>query len=295
MTKTNKILLLGGNGLLGKAISLTLSGYNVLQPSRSTLDISDYSALDLYAQLHHPSIIINATGCPKVDLCEEQPALSENINFRSVSNMAKVCSGLDIPLIHFSSDYIFDGKAKFPYSEKDLPNPLNMYGVHKLQAEKVISSSLNKFLILRVSWLYGITRPNFFTLITDSIKQNRPVLQIVDDQLGTPNSVDFIAREAAFLINYIDNHKNNVPWGIFHISCTETTSWYDFACNISRLANAGVEIKPISSKSYNSQQNILTKRPLYSTLNSLNYAQTFNREMPSWQTCLSDFCRDNLN
>lgn len=292
MSNNSNVLIIGASGLLGTAIAHHLHSFKPLTPSRSDLDITNVESIDRYLNTNNPCIIINASGYANVDLCEKNPKTSEKINSMAISLLSKACKKFEIPLIHFSTDYVFNGVKRIPYKESDSPSPLNEYGKHKLEAENLIKATLNKYLIFRISWLYGPSKPTFLSLITESTKRGNS-LNIVNDQFGTPNSVDFISREIYYLITLLKKNKKNIPWGLYHLSSYGETTWFNFAEKISKHSYAKAKIEPISTDQYIIKNGILTKRPYYTVLNSSKYESSFERHVPSWEDELIKYFINN--
>ena len=283
MSNNISILLLGGSGFLGSEIIKINNFFSILSPNKKHVDITDINSLDSFLEKHKPKLIINSAGLVNLEECEKKSSLSEKLNFQSVQNICDVCLKQNIPLIHISTDYVFGGCQNIPYIETDIPKPLNTYGIHKYEAEKHITTRLDKYLIIRTSWLYGKSKPNFFTLINQN-KNNQ--IDIVDDQIGTPNLVSFIANEIIFLVNSIFKNGFFSSWGTYHLSCNSQTSWFLFAKKINSFSKNPILIRPISSQLFNSKNNILSIRPAYSVLNSQKFTKTFGRSFMNWENYL---------
>jgi len=284
-----KILVLGPNGQIGYELQRSLLSLGHLKLcDRKMVDLSKLDDLRSFLFDYHPDIIVNAAAYTTVDLAETEPNQAYNINAEAVGVMAENAKKLDAWLIHYSTDYIFDGKKKGAYTEIDKTNPLSIYGETKLQGELAIKASACKHLIFRTSWLYSARRTNFVkTILHLAKKQNK--LNVVNDQIGSPTSAKLIADVTSLCLFKITEHKvstQNIN-GIYNIAAANETSWYDFAKHIiSKAQDLGVVflVKPENINSINSSElNLPAKRPINSTLNTQKLRDTFKLDLPSWQ------------
>ena len=284
-----KILLLGPNGQIGYELQRSLLSLGHLKLcDRKMVDLVKLDDLRSFLFNYHPDIIVNAAAYTSVDLAETEPNQAYNINAEAVGVMAENAKKLDAWLIHYSTDYIFDGKKKGAYTEIDKTNPLSIYGETKLQGELAIKASACKHLIFRTSWLYPARRTNFVkTILHLAKKQNK--LNVVNDQIGSPTSAKLIADVTSLCLFKITEHKvstQNIN-GIYNIAAANETSWYDFAKHIiSKAQDLGVVflVKPENINSINSSElNLPAKRPINSTLNTQKLRDTFKLDLPSWQ------------
>ncbi len=191
-----KILLLGKNGMLGSQFLKILSGssdFEMYAFSKDDLDITNKSDLDNILNKISPDFLINCAAYTAVDECETNKDLAFNINADAVKKMAEICDKKNICLIHFSTDYVFDGSKEQGYKENDIPSPINIYGESKLKGEKFITKNMSKYYIIRTSWLFGENGKNFVDTMIKLAKE-RPELNIVDDQIGSPTYTKDLAE-----------------------------------------------------------------------------------------------------
>ncbi|MBI1869923.1 MAG: dTDP-4-dehydrorhamnose reductase [Chlamydiae bacterium] len=258
-----KILITGASGMLGSDLVEVLKDeFQVIPLNHHDLDISDSHQVIKILELEHPSILINAAAYTKVDLCETNFDQARRINGEAVGILARACEERKIKLVHFSTDYVFDGKKKNPYVEEDLTHPLNAYGRSKLEGEKQILTCIKDFLLIRTSWLFGLKGPNFVDKIVERAHEygldSQKELKVVTDQIGSPTYSLDLAKALCFLI------KGGIR-GVFHITNSGVCSWYEFAVQILKRAGLGnVPVKPVQSEEFPSP----TQRPSYSVLSN---------------------------
>ena len=232
-----RILITGANGQVGWALK-QLAGqfpqHTAIALERRDLDITCKDAVSQAITKNNVSIVINAAAFTAVDKAEDNAESAFNINRDGVENLASSCLNADIPLLHISTDYVFNGKKTSPYLESDAPNPLGVYGHSKLAGEQAIAEQLNRFIILRTSWVFGLHGQNFVKTIL-RLCQDRRELNIIADQFGAPTSATSLAR---CLLQICDQYDNDIaiPWGLYHFTNTPATSWHGFACQIIDLA-----------------------------------------------------------
>lgn len=277
-----KILLVGSSGQLGqeiidlsKQLKLNLHDYN-----RKQLNIANFEQVRCKIIEIKPTYIINAAAYTLVDKAEIEPDLAFAANAKGVENLAVVADELDIPLLHISTDYIFNGEKKIAYLEEDKPNPLSVYGHSKLAGEILLKKSCSKYIILRVSWVFSNYGNNFVKSIIKLAKE-RYVLQIVADQRGAPTYAGDIAKTLFQIINYLD--KGCKAWGIYHYVGTPNSNWYEFAKEIVYEAKKKhklilEEIRPITALEYST----LATRPYNSELDCKKIEHIFNIKLNNW-------------
>lgn len=258
-----KIVLLGYAGQLGNAIGqqlnalgLTYQGYD-----RTQLDITNpHQLIELFSNAP-PEIVINCAAYTSVDLAETERDLCSDINEHAVANIANLCRENNTFLMHFSTDYVFDGAKKHPYVEEDTPNPINHYGTSKLAGEKAIVKICSKYCIIRTSWLYGVFGKNFRTKILQQAVSQK-TLNVISDQLGTPTQIAGLAAAVAKIVQHY-HAPTALPYGIYHFSDSTVMSWFQLAKAILKEANNNCVVMPISALTIKSP----AKRPNYSALN----------------------------
>jgi dTDP-4-dehydrorhamnose reductase len=258
-----KILVTGGNGQIATQIKVDFpSHWQLHLPSHDELDITDSRSIDRAMTTCEPDVVINTAAFTKVDLAEKNPTAAFAVNADAVGKLAQQCHIKKIPLIHLSTDYVFDGQASHPYPETHRPNPLNQYGLSKWRGEQAIVQHCESYVILRVSSVFGAYGHNFVKTILQLAAQQDP-LRLVVDQIHAPTAAASIAQVLVEIILALPTK----PWGIFHYCDKPETTWYDFACRIVDVAkrSRNLPIKtliPISSADFAA----FAQRPHYSVL-----------------------------
>ena len=282
------ILITGSKGQLGT--ELQKLGFSALDEVWFTdvdeLDVSNYEAIEQFVAKNEIDTIINCAAYTAVDTAEDEPELAEKINSIAVSNLAKVAYKQDCLLLHVSTDYVFDGTAREPYTEKMKTSPASVYGRTKLAGEKAIINSHCMYIILRTAWLYSAYGNNFVKTIR-RVATERGVLNVVSDQIGVPTYAEDLAKA---IIRIIADDSVVEKGGIYHFSDEGICSWYDFACEIVRLSNITCEVTPITTEQYPTK----AKRPAYSVLDKTKIKQVFAIQVPEWQDSLKR-CINVLN
>jgi dTDP-4-dehydrorhamnose reductase len=281
-----KILLTGKDGQVGFALHKKLASLGeVVATNRDMLDLSDPQAIRIFIDKTKPDIIINPAAYTKVDQAENESELAFQINAVAPQVLADKASELDIPIIHFSTDYVFDGLKHEPYLETDKVNPQSVYGQTKWQGEEAVRN-YKKHIILRASWVLSSYGQNFLKTILKLI-QEKTSLNVVSDQIGTPTSCEVLADVTYKIVETIFNDPNFKDFGTYHMTLDNETNWYRYACFITdeakRLGLAtcmtSKDIKPISSDAYPT----LAKRPMNSRLDTTKIKKTFMLELPHWE------------
>lgn len=288
-------LLCGKKGLLGRALQPWLPP-QAISTDRLALDFSHLENLRTYLHQHRPQVLINAVGYTQVDAAQSPPqtALCDLINHQAVTVLADYARQSGALLIHFSSDYVFDGQSDRPYTETDSPAPLNMYGLSKYQAEQVIINSQCRHLIFRLSWLYGDGGKSFVRTIMQralTATPASPPLSVVNDQIGTPTPVWWVAP---IIFSAIQAHQEQkLPSGLYHLSPAGQGSWYELAVYIVQQLhqlNLKNDFLPLPSWIQPTDQAhyvLPARRPAYSVLDNSLLQQFMPFERPHWQALLS--------
>lgn len=284
MNQIKKILITGVEGQVGSSIKNSLrKEFNTVGFNRNGLNISDLKNMRDVIISQNPDMVINPAAYTDVDAAEDNQKEAYLINAIAPGEIAKICSELSIPLIHFSTDYVFDGNKKNPYKENDNPNPKNFYGQSKLDGENLIIKNTKKYFIIRTSWVYSMSGKNFLTTMLKLFKENDE-LKIVSDQIGSPTSSNFIAEKILKLVRkyFVDNSAS--AYGIYNLSSSGETNWYEFAKAIHTISaiNNKLKIIPISSKEYITR----AKRPKMSVLNNDKISCFLREDNESWQDSL---------
>jgi len=288
-----RLLLFGANGQVGWKLQQYLTPLGEIKVcDKSNANFNNLLELKNIIRKFAPDIIINAAAFTNVDEAEDAEEISFQINAKAVGLLAYEAKLLDAWLIHYSTDYVFDGMQSEPYEEDDQTNPQTIYGKSKLQGEQLITESQCKHLILRTSWLYSIRGRNFLKTIINLAKEKNE-LRIVSDQIGAPTSAELVANITSMCILRIIQNKlasKNIS-GIYHLTASGSTSWHAFAeYFLTEAESLGEDflVKPTEIIAINSSELILpAKRPLNSMLNTGKLSRTFNLYLPSWQNLVS--------
>lgn len=280
----NRILLLGKNGQLGWELQRSLAPVGQLLALDRTEQGGDLAKLTELQQLvadYQPHIIVNAAAYTAVDKAEAEQPLAFSINSEAVRTLAKLAKQNDSWLIHYSTDYVFNGSGNSAWLESDLTNPLNSYGASKLAGEQAIQQETDKFLILRTSWVYGSYGNNFIKTMLRLAKE-RQELKVVADQIGAPTGAELLADVTAQLLQQLTPQVA----GLYHLTASGETSWYDYANFIFAEAKKYraeqlliKDVTMITSEAYATP----AKRPLNSRLATTKLTDTFNICLPAWQ------------
>ena len=285
-----KILLLGKNGQVGWALQRSLAplGELVALDAQSQIHCGDLSNLAGLAQTVRdvaPDVIVNAAAYTAVDKAESEPVLAHAINALAPGVLAQEAKRCGAWLVHFSTDYVFDGSGKQAWLETDAAAPLSVYGASKLAGEQAIMAAACQHLIFRTSWVYG-ARGNNFAKTMLKLAQERDSLKVVNDQIGAPTGADLLADVTAHAINTALQQPN--VSGLYHLVASGKTSWHEYATLVIEYARqAGLPIKVAQTAIHavpSSEFATVAKRPLNSRLNTSKLQQTFNLHLPDWQT-----------
>lgn len=290
-----KVLVTGSSGMLGRALCDVLSRcYQVFGmdlENRINLcqflkcDITRRQEVDRVFSGVYPDAVIHTAAYTDVDGCEINKEKADSVNRQGALNIATACRKSGAALFFISTDYVFDGKKKGPYRESDMPSPLNIYGRTKLEAEEFIRNSLPRYFIIRTSWLYGASGKNFVDTIR-AAAQSKPLLKVVDDQIGGPTYVSDLAEAIKNLLNRVKASAAKYS-GIYHITNSGKCSWYRLAGEIARLNNLTAKIVPIKS----SQLCRPAQRPKNSLLNNSKFNRLVHKPMRHWKKALTAYLK----
>ncbi len=283
-----KILLLGKNGQVGSELQISLASLGELTAwDRSDLDLSNPDSIREKIRALRPNIIVNAVAYTAVDKAESEPDLAMAVNGAAPGILAEEAARLDALLVHYSTDYVFDGAKSSPYTEQDAPNPLNVYGRSKLAGEQAICAQAPRFLIFRTSWVYDAHGKNFLTTIKRAGAQ-RPELTIVNDQIGAPTWSREIAKATAQIIgHYLERPDQKQISGIYNLTAQGQTSWFDFAQAAAEQGLfAGIDHPPTLRAIPSTEYPTPTKRPMYSVLSNAKLLEQFGVQLPDWKVSL---------
>ena len=290
-----KILLTGSNGQVGFELKKKLSALGkVIATDREELDLTNLDEIRTFIDQTKPDIIINPAAYTAVDKAESEPDLAYRINTLAPEVLASMAAELDIPLIHFSTDYVFDGLKKDAYIETDKTNPQSVYGKTKCEGEEKIRTHA-KHIILRTSWVFGSHGNNFLKTILRLI-QEKDSLNVVGDQWGSPASASMLSDVTFEIVDGILKNKNFKDYGTYHVTNEGETNWHQYASLIaSELIKLNVKIKcepdqirPILTSEYPTA----AKRPANSRLNTDKLKKTFMLELPHWESEVKKVLRE---
>ena len=275
------ILLTGAAGQLGFELARLLTAHGEVEAlDRAALDLADAHAVSAAVRRVRPQIIVNAAGYTAVDRAESEPALADAINARAPAVLADEAKRLDALLIHYSTDYVFDGNSREPYREEDQTKPLNVYGSSKLAGERAITAAGAAHLILRTSWIYGLHGQNFL-LTMRRLAATRDELRVVADQFGVPNWSRVLAEATASLVSRGPATLAKKT-GIYHLSGRGRASWFDFARAIFDDADRP-RVVPITTAEYPTP----ARRPASAVLATDKFEAAFGFALPDWHEMLA--------
>jgi dTDP-4-dehydrorhamnose reductase len=287
------VLVTGANGQVGRNICRVFNGsFDVVGFSSRELDVSDAAAIQKIFDLVKPNIVINAAAYTKVDDAEMYIDLADRMNFHAVRYLCDACLNYNSLLVHFSTDYVFDGVVTRPYGEEDRANPLNAYGSSKLAGDKHVIENADQYLIFRLAWVYDNNGTNFPKKILQLAKV-KDQLTVVDDQFGTPTSADFIAKTVHQFISMKAVDKKLGLNGLYNLVPNGAVSWFEFAGRLLSQADAlGFDLKcktkdliPIKS-SHMSQP---AKRPQHVILDNRKIQRELGIRFDPWDSYINDF------
>ena len=275
-----KILITGANGLLGHELSSILKDHTLILLSHSQLDISDPESVNKQIDSSSPDIIINSAAYTQVDACETNYDLAFKSNAIGPKNLAIKCKQLGIPLIHISTDYVFEGNKKknSPLVEDDKLGPKTVYGKTKLEGEKMVQENCQKYFILRTAWLYGEGK-NFVKTMLSLSKKNKE-LKVVNDQIGSPTYAKDLAKAIKEIIE-----KKSDKYGIYHVTNKGEVSWYEFAKKIFEIKNIEIKVNPCTSEEFPRP----APRPHYSVLSNQKWIDAGFTPMRDYEEALNEY------
>ncbi|MDU7535615.1 MAG: dTDP-4-dehydrorhamnose reductase [Peptostreptococcaceae bacterium] len=275
----NNILVTGSTGQLGSDVvkELLKRGYSTLSPNRSEFNLCSEDSIRNYILNSNCEAIVHCAAYTQVDKAEDEKDLCIKINATATKHIVKCAKILDIPMIYISTDYVFDGTKDGEYTENDETNPINIYGESKLAGEKYVQEILDKYYIVRTSWVFNINGKNFIETMLRLSKTNNQ-LSIVNDQIGSPTYTKDLSR---LLVDMLETSK----YGLYHATNEGYCSWYEFADTIFKLANINIDIKAINSNEYASR----AKRPLNSKLSKDKLIEYGFKPLPHWEDALKDY------
>jgi len=279
-----KVVLIGAKGQLGSDLTLILktNGYEVVSLTHANVEVTDMGSIRSTLIPAQPDVVINTAAYHKVEEAEGNPAQAFAVNTIGPRNLALVCRDMELPLVHFSTDYVFSGLKGSPYVESDPVDPANIYGVSKAAGEMVLRYLWPRHFIVRTSGLYGKVGSsgkggNFVELMLQLAREGKSI-KVVNDQILTPTSTHALALQIAALIK-------TDAYGTYHATCQGECTWYDFAVEIFRRAGLNSQLSPQTT----TQSGVQVKRPPYSVLENANLKCIDIDLMPSWQDALQSY------
>jgi dTDP-4-dehydrorhamnose reductase len=279
-----KVAIIGANGQLGTDLLRSFSSHDVYPLNHSDLEVTDIDQVNKVLKRIMPDVVINTSAYHNVPVCEQNPDSAFAINGKGVLNLARVSSDIHARLVHFSTDYVFDGRKGQPYLETDPCGPLNVYGATKLAGEHFALSYLQRSYVIRISGIYGkapcrAKGGNFVTTMLRLAKE-KPEVRVVNDEILTPTPTSAIAENTLRLVATDE-------FGLYHMSCEGQCSWYEFAKTIWEALNLATPLYPASVKDFP----VTVKRPFYSVLENANLNRIALNNMPDWKDGLARFLK----
>ena len=308
------ILILGASGQLGAELQRVYSverggeqggqgGRRVVALSRGEADLSRPEELRARVRALQPGLILNAAAYTAVDRAEAEPELADLVNHRAVAVLAEEARRAGALLVHYSTDYVFDGQKQGAWVETDATGPLNVYGQSKLDGERALAARCERHLVLRTSWVYGPRGKNFLTTML-RLRAERPVVRVVTDQVGAPTSAAALARATRQMTDRMLQGAGPELWGTYHATCAGATSWHGFAEAIFAAARGGAGLEvgvgaglgvgvPVAREAVlegipSCEYPTPAVRPANSVLSNAKLLETFGVALPSWQQALGE-------
>lgn len=282
-----RILLTGAKGQLAQDLRRSLSQHDVTALTRTELDVRDPVALQTCCEQLRPQWIINTAAFHRVDDCEDQIEMAFRVNAEGACHLARAAQRLGAVLVHFSTNYVFDGTKRCPYLETDSPRPLSIYGMSKLAGEWAVQQYSEKYFLVRTCGLYGLEGSsnrglNFIERMLKLASEGKPI-QVVDDQIVNPTSTRDLAEKLVLLLH-------TGQYGLYHMTNTGECSWYEFARELFRQAGLSANLTPIHSEQFGSR----ALRPVYSVLENCALRKAGLGDFPTWQQALKDYLTERM-
>ncbi len=278
-----KVWIVGSEGQIGEAINEVLNPLEIeaLNTDKNELDITETDEVLRFGEIHRPDVIINCAGLTDMDLCEKEPEEAFRVNALGARNLSIVARKTGAKIVQLSTDDVFDGLAKKPYTEFDDTNPTTVYGRSKRAGENYVKEFTHKHFIIRSNWVYGKGN-NFVNRVLEAANEGR-ALSVAEDQYGSPTSAKDLARIILHLI-----YTNE--YGTYHATCKGVCSRYEFAREILRLAGKKDELNPVPTP----QSDLSSKRPAYAVLDNFILRIIDVYDMPEWKESLEEFMKEKL-
>lgn len=293
-----KILVTGKDGQVGHELMKTLAPLGkVVGVDLKECDLSQSAAIDALLERVKPDIIVNPAAYTEVDKAESEPTIAHAVNAQAPKILARYAARHNLPMIHFSTDYVFDGAKTSPYLEGDEANPKSVYGKTKWLGEEAVRKMAAKHIIIRTSWVFGSHGVNFLKTML-KLAQERDKLSVVADQFGAPTSARLLAEAVAQMITELSEPGSYRKYGTYHVAATGETSWHGYAQVVVEKANklgivtkvSAKEIKPLSTKEYP----MPAPRPSNSRLDTTKVRTVFSVRLPKWQDEVENVLKELL-
>lgn len=278
------VLVTGAGGQLGQALKAAATAYSNLEfyfADSATADITNTEELEAIFKKVQPQFCINAAAYTAVDKAESEPEKAYAINVTGAANLADLCKEHNTVLLHVSTDFVFNGNKQTPYTEQDTPDPQSVYGHTKLEGEIAIQRMLNKYYIIRTSWVYSQYGHNFMKTML-RLATERNTLSVVNDQTGTPTNANDLAEVLIKIVNHAINNPDKPEFGIYNFSNEGQCTWYDFAKKIFEVYKITIDLQPIGTAQYPTP----ARRPVYSVMDKEKIQNVFNLTIPLWTNSL---------
>ena len=277
-----KVWIAGSNGQIGHALNEVLDPLEieVLNTDKDELDITDTEEVLNFGIVNRPDVIINCTGVTDTKLCEEEPELAYRVNALGARNLSIVARKNGAKMVQLSTDDVFDGKSKKPYTEFDDTNPLTVYGASKRAGENYVKEFTHKHFIIRSNWVYGKYGHNFVNQVLE-VAEKENTLSVAADQFGSPTSAKDLARMILYLINTNE-------YGTYHVTCSGVCNRHEFAQEILRLSGKKIELKAVPTE----QSDLSAVRPPYAVLDNFILRIIDMYDMPDWKESLEEFMNE---
>jgi dTDP-4-dehydrorhamnose reductase len=279
-----KIVIVGTGGRLGAALAREFKKYDLTSVNREQLDLSDLDDLSTKLRPMVFDVLINAAGFTNVDACETERDRAFLINAEAPGLLAKICDAKHAKLIHFSTDYVFDGEKRTPYTEEDEANPISFYGESKLIGEQNVLAAGDHHLVVRVSWVFGPDRPSFIDAIIRRAQENEKV-DAIADKFSTPTYTHDVAQ-------MLPQFFRTVEGGIVHFANAGKCSWQEYAQRaLDDCRDAGTPLKAttVGALKLNDMKNWVARRPVYSVLSTIKYTELTGRAPRAWREAVADY------
>ena len=277
-----KVFVTGVKGQLGYDVVEELKRRNMepIGVDIDEMDITNSESVDRVICEANPDAVIHCAAYTAVDAAEDNVELCRRVNADGPLNIARVCKKLDIPMIQISTDYVFDGEGTRPWEPEDTCQPLSVYGLTKYEGEQAVMNTLDKFFIVRIAWVFGINGKNFVKTMLN-LGQTRDHLTVVNDQFGSPTYTFDLAK---LLVDMVQTDK----YGIYHATNEGICTWYEFACEIFRMAGMNVQVDPVTSDNYPTK----AKRPFNSRMSKAELTENGFERLPTWKDALERYLQE---